>query len=214
MDRDRVGGVKPIPIAISARHVHLSQDDVDVLFGKGHQLTPRTPLSQPGQFACVETVSLVGPKRYLDNVRIIGPVRKQSQVEISRTDEFHLGLDAPIRASGELANSPGITITGPNGQVTLKEGVIQSQRHIHMHPDDAKAYGVADGDEVQVKIAGGPRDLTFGDVVIRVSPKFKLEMHIDTDEANAAELPQQATGELSGVGATASLVSKRSTRKF
>jgi acetate kinase len=210
----RVRQPAPIPIAVSARHIHVNQEALEILFGKGAQLTKRNDLSQPGQFACNETLNVIGPRRRIDGVRILGPLRDRCQVEVSRTDEFHLGVDAPVRHSGHTQGSAPVTLEGPKGTLTLNEGLICAWRHIHMHPDDAKAYGVQDGDEVQVKIDGGPRDLTFGDVIVRVSPKFKLEMHIDTDEANAAELPQLATGELAGLGATASLVSKRSTRKF
>jgi acetate kinase len=185
-----------IPIAVSARHVHLTRAAVDTLFGPGHVLTPRAPLSQPRQFACEEQVDLVGPKRTIERVRVLGPERPACQVEVSRTDEFFLGLDAPVRASGDVRDSPGITLRGPAGTITLTEGVICAWRHIHMHPDDAAHFGVGDKDVVEVEVCSGPRRLTFGDVLVRVHPEFRLEMHVDTDEANAAELAPGVEGEL------------------
>ena len=155
---------------------------------------------------------MVGPRRRIDGVRLLGPFRKQNQVEVSRTDEFMLGVDAPIRDSGHTEGSAPIVLEGPKGSVTLSEGLICAKRHIHMTPKDAERYGVQDGDEVEVAITGGPRDLIFGDVLIRVSPKYVLEMHIDTDEANAAELSRGAEGGLvyTGVGiATGRLEQKR-----
>jgi len=186
----------PIPIAVSARHVHLTEATFKELFGEDAELTARNPLSQPGQFAAHQTVNLIGPRRTIENVRILGPFRSRNQVEVSRTDEFTLGVDAPVRASGHTQGSAPITLEGPNGRVHLDEGLICAWRHVHMTPEDARAYGVEDGDEVEVRVSGGPRDLTFGDVLVRVSPKFKLEMHIDTDEANAAELSSNSAGEL------------------
>ncbi|HFE44403.1 MAG TPA: acetate/propionate family kinase [Nannocystis exedens] len=185
-----------IPIAISARHVHLTTEVMQALFGEGHQLTAKKDLSQPGQFACNECVDLIGPKREIKGVRILGPVRSRCQVEISRTDEFHLGIDAPVRASGDVSNSPGITLRGPAGQVQLNEGVICAWRHIHMTPSDAETFGVADRDVVEVAVhsSASGRDLVFGDVMVRVSPTYALEMHIDTDEANAADLSSHAEG--------------------
>jgi acetate kinase len=200
--RDKVGDAqavaRPIPIAISARHVHLTSEAVATLFGPGHQLTPRNPLSQPGQFACEETVDLIGPKRNIEAVRVLGPERPKCQVEVSRTDEFHLGLDAPVRASGDVTNSPGITLRGPAGVLQLREGVICAWRHIHMAPADAAHFGVADRDVVEVAVPSptSGRDLIFGDVMVRVSPSSALEMHIDTDEANAADLSPHAEGML------------------
>lgn len=187
---------KPIPIAISARHVHLDRAGMDALFGPGSELTPYKPLSQPGQFAAEERVTIVGPRGRLERVRVLGPLRKGCQVEVSRTDEFLLGVDAPIRQSGHTKGSAPITLEGPKGTLHLPEGLICAWRHIHMHPDDAEAYGVKDGDEVEVAVTGGPRDLVFGDVIVRVHPQFALEMHIDTDEANAAELSSGAAGAL------------------
>lgn len=192
------GDDRTIPVAISARHIHLTQETVEQLFGQGHELTPLKPLSQPGQFAAKEQVELVGPKRSIQRVRVLGPVRSKNQVEISRTDEFHLGIDAPIRASGDVTNSPGITLIGTEGrQVTLDQGVICAWRHIHMTPDDAQYFGVNDRDVVEVEVGKeGVRSLTFGDVLVRVKSSYKLEMHIDTDEGNAAELDRQDVGKL------------------
>jgi acetate kinase len=209
-DQDKVAANDAISIAVSARHIHLTQEMVERLFGVGHTLTRYKDISQPGQFAAEEKLTLVGPKRRIEGVRIIGPVRPGNQVEISRTDEFHLGLDAPIRDSGHTANSPGITLIGPAGSVQLTHGVICARRHIHMHPDDAKRFGVADKDVVEVAVDTDGRDLVFGDVLVRVSPKYVLEMHIDTDEANAAELSTGQPGVLVGVSGGARL-RKRST---
>ena len=196
-----------IPIAVSARHLHLTKEAFEKLFGAGKEPTKLKDISQPGQYACEEKVNLVGPRGRIDGVRVLGPLRPKCQVEVSRTDEFKLGVDAPIRDSGNVAGSASIVLEGPAGTLPLPEGLICAKRHIHMHPDDAARFGVKDGDEVEVALTGGPRDLVFGDVLIRVSPKFLLEMHIDTDEANAAELDQGARGELvyaevAGAGAT------------
>ena len=198
-----------IPVAVSARHAHFTQETVEKLFGPGYQLTERNPLSQPGQFASNETVNLIGPKRTLDNVRILGPTRSKNQIEISRTDEFTLGIDAPVRASGDVVNSPGIIVEGPAGRVELKQGVICAWRHIHMTPEDAEHFGVQDKDVVEVAIDSDARDLIFGDVLVRVSPKYKLEMHIDTDEGNAANLARGATATLASTEGTASIRGRR-----
>ncbi len=203
---------RPIPIAISARHVHLDRAGMDALFGVGSELTPLRPLSQPGQYAAEEQVTIVGPRNRIERVRVLGPLRKGSQVEVSRTDEFFLGVDAPVRLSGNTKGSAPVTLEGPKGTLHLAEGLICAWRHIHMHPSDAAYYGVSDGDEVEVSVTGGPRDLTFGDVIIRVDPEFRLEMHIDTDEGNAAELGRDAAGALVYTrpeGASARLVSTR-----
>jgi len=186
-----------IPIAVSARHVHLTEESIEELFGADYTLTPKHPLSQPGQFASNETVSLVGPRNRIDGVCILGPARNKNQVEISRSDEFFLGIDAPVRASGDTANTPGIRLEGTVGSLTLENGVICALRHIHMHQDDAKRLCVRDGDLVNVAVDSNGRDLTFGDVLIRVSETFRLEMHIDTDEANAAGLKPRDVGTLS-----------------
>jgi acetate kinase len=206
---DKVGRPRGIPVAVSARHIHLTTEAVEALFGPGHTLTPRNPLSQPGQFACEETLDLIGPKRTIQRVRVLGPVRRACQIEISRTDEFYLGIDAPVRASGDVANTPGITLKGPAGSLTLEDGVICAWRHIHMTPEDAEAFGVVDKDIVEVEVTGGPRKLTFGDVMVRVSPKYALEMHIDTDEANAAELSTGTLGMLGRTECNASLRRRR-----
>ena len=207
-EQDRVETEPTIPIAVSARHIHLTREAVSQLFGPGHTLTVLRPISQPGQFATKETLDVVGPRRRLDGVRIIGPVRKAVQVEISRTDEFHLGIDAPVRNSGDTANSPGITLVGPVGTLTIREGVICARRHIHMTHADAERFGVTDRDVVEVAVDSEGRDLVYGDVLVRVKDSYVLEMHIDTDEANAAELRTGAQGVLSGTGRVARLRKK------
>ncbi len=184
---------RPVRVAVSVRHVHLSRADIDQLFGEGYQLTKKASLYLESDFASNETVNLIGPRGRVDNVTIIGPERKQTQVEISRTEEFKLGIDAPVRESGDLNDSPGITLEGPEGVVNLPEGVICAMRHIHMPPEDADFYGVKDRDIVMVKLKG-ERELIFGDVMIRVKEGFKTEMHLDTDEANAAQLPSVSEG--------------------
>ncbi|NND92326.1 MAG: phosphate propanoyltransferase [Granulosicoccus sp.] len=186
-----------IPIAISARHCHLTAETFAALFGPDARPTPVKALSQPGQFACEQRVSLIGPRDRIDGVRLLGPLRSVDQVEISRTDEFRLGVDAPVRDSGNVRGSAPITLEGPAGCVSLPEGLICARRHIHMHTDDAVRFGVSDGDEVSVAIVGGERDLIFGDVLIRARDSYALEMHIDTDEANAAELDLHSAGDLS-----------------
>lgn len=177
----------PITVGISARHIHLTQEHVDTLFGSGYELKKYRDLSQPGQYACEETLTVVGPKGVLEKVRILGPLRKQSQVELSISDCFKLGIKAPLRDSGDLAGSASVTLVGPVGSVTLKEGAIIAARHIHMHTSDAEKYHLEDGDRIYVR-AKGPRGIIFGDVLVRVSDKFKLEMHVDTDEGNAVGL--------------------------
>ena len=175
-----------IPVGISNRHIHLSREHVDILFGKGYQLTELKPLSQPGQYACREQLTLIGPSmRAIEGVRVLGPERKKSQVEISRTDSFTLKVKPPVRESGDIAGSAPITIVGPRGIVTLTEGCIIANRHIHMSEDEAKQFGVSDGDCADVEMKGERRSL-FYDVQIRVHKDFRLEMHIDTDDANAA----------------------------
>ncbi len=179
-------GSKLIPVEISARHAHLTQATIDKLFGTGHQMKPRTGLSQPGQFAAEETVTLIGPRGRIEKVRLMGPSRKADQVEISRSDEFVLGVDAPVRLSGDLRNTPGITLEGPAGRTTIGSGVICARRHIHMNPRDAQRLGVRDCDSVQVRVDSDGRDLIFSDVTVRVADDFELRLHLDTDEANAA----------------------------
>ncbi|RLB51187.1 MAG: acetate/propionate family kinase [Deltaproteobacteria bacterium] len=194
--RTEVKQPKPIPIAISGRHVHLDRATMDGLFGKGSELSVYKGISQPGQFASEQRVTLVGPRGEIERVRVLGPLRSKPQVEVSRTDEFKLGVDAPIRGSGQVEGSAPIRLVGPEGIVDLKEGLICAWRHVHMTPADAEAYGVEHGDEVEVAVTGGPRDLIFGDVLVRVKESYLLEMHIDTDEANAAELSRGASGAL------------------
>jgi len=177
-----------IPMAISVRHVHLTQQTIERLFGRGYLLNVRTPLSQPGQYTAEETVSLVGPRTRLAHVRIVGPPRSEDQVELSRTDEIELGIDAPLRVSGDLANTPGIVIEGPAGSVTLQHGVICALRHIHMSPVDADVLGLKNHDQVSVIVVVGNRRLIFSDIVVRVSPESRLELHLDSDEGNAAGL--------------------------
>lgn len=180
-----------VPIGVSARHVHLTQEHVEVLFGEGYQLTRKKEL-MGGQFASNELVTLVGLKlRAIENVRVLGPVRKASQVEISATDAIKLGIKAPVRESGNIEGSSPIAIVGPKGALYLKEGCIVAMRHIHMSPADAQAAGVHDGDIVSVK-ADNERGTVFNHVKIRVDDSFTLEMHIDTDEANASRI---ATGD-------------------
>ncbi|WP_291292616.1 phosphate propanoyltransferase [Enterococcus sp.] len=173
-----------IPVGISNRHVHLSQSDVDKLFGAGYQLTKLKDLSQPGQYACKETLIIAGPKGVIEKVRILGPVRNQSQVEILQGDSFKLGIKAPLRLSGDLAGSAGATLIGPNGSVELKEGVIVAKRHIHMLPEQAQRFGVTDGEEVTIHFTG-PRGGALNQVIIRAVENSGLECHIDTEEANA-----------------------------
>lgn len=184
---NEVASIHPqsIPIGISNRHVHLSRQDLDVLFGSGYELNVSHKISQTGQYAAKETVNLAGPKGCIEKVRILGPVRKQTQVEIMRGDKYKLGVNPPVRDSGDLKGSGAITIIGPCGSVHINEGLIISQRHVHMSPTDAAAYGVLDGEIVQVK-AGTNRGITFDQVLVRVREDFVLELHLDVDEANAS----------------------------
>lgn len=176
-----------IPVGVSNRHVHLTQSDLETLFGKGYELTPKKDLSQPGQYAAEETVTLIGPKKSIANVRILGPVRPQTQVEISRADSFVLGVTAPVRDSGSINGTPGIIIEGPKGKVELKEGVIIAQRHLHVHTDEANELNLKNGDYISVKF-DGERSVIFNNVLVRVSPKFAKDLHLDIDEANAAAI--------------------------
>ena len=185
-----------ILIETSARHVHLSREHVDILFGKGHALTVKKALSQPGQFACEERVTVRGPKNEIKNVSILGPERSVTQVEVSATDARTLGVPAVVRESGDIAGTPGCTLIGPAGEVTISEGVIVAKRHIHLTPEAAAEFGVADKQIVSVKVNGTGRSLIFGDVVIRVSSKFSPAMHIDTDESNAALASGNIHGEI------------------
>lgn len=176
---------REVPIGVSARHIHLSQEHVELLFGQGYELTEMKPLSQPGQFAANETVAVVGPKGNFAKVRILGPARKRTQLEVSRTDAFALGVNPPVRESGDTKGSAGIKLQGPAGEVTIEEGVIVAARHIHFHTSDAERFGIADKQSLRVRFAG-ERGVVFENVVARVSEQFALDMHIDTDEANAA----------------------------
>ncbi len=181
-----------VPAGVSNRHLHVSRDDLNTLFGDGYELTPLKDLSQTGQYAAEETVTLVTRKGCIQNVRILGPVRPATQVEISRTDAFGLGVKPPVRDSGVIQRSAGLTVVGPAGAVTLQIGVILAQRHIHMSEDDAAAFGVKDKDIVKVR-ADGERAVVFENVLVRVRQDFVLELHLDTDEANAAGI---ANGQL------------------
>ena len=207
---DEVNTLPAIPIAVSARHCHLTRATLDKLYGTGHELTVKKMLSQPGQFAAEETVTVVGPRNRLERVRILGPLRSADQIEISRTDEFFLGIDAPVRESGKVDNTPGCQLLGPAGSADLEDGVICAWRHIHMTPEDANIFGVKDRDVVEVAVSTNDRGLTFGNVLVRVSPNYKLEMHIDTDEGNAAEIQSGDAGVLS-VTASEAKLRKRAT---
>lgn len=185
---------KTVMVETSARHVHVTEETLEILFGKGYQLTKKKDLSQPGQFACEERVQVIGPKNSFPAVSILGPTRPADQVELSASDARSIGVAAPVRESGDIAGSGACKLVGPKGEVELKEGVIVAKRHIHMTPEDAENYGVKDKQVVSVKINSPERSLVFGDVVVRVSPKFKLAMHIDTDESNAVMAGRDATG--------------------
>lgn len=183
-------------VETSARHVHVTQETLEILFGKGATLTKKKDLSQPGQFACEERVTVVGPKRELANVSILGPVRKADQIELSATDARSIGVAAPIRESGDTAGSGACKLVGPCGEVECSEGVIVAKRHIHMTPADAETFGVKDKDIVAVKIESAERTAILCDTVIRVSDKFALAMHIDTDESNAVGAGKEQYGEI------------------
>lgn len=178
---------KFVPVGMSNRHLHVSKKDLDILFGDGYELTNFKDLSQPGQYAAHEKVDIVGPKGTLKGVRILGPTRNETQIEISVTDGFVLGATPPVRDSGDLDNSPGAKIVGPKGEVVLEKGIIAAARHIHMHTTDAENFDVKDKDIVSVKV-GGKRGLIFDNVLVRVHPTYALELHVDIDEGNAAQL--------------------------
>ena len=178
---------RSIPVGVSNRHVHLSQEDLERLFGMGARLTKTKDLSQTGQYACEEKVTLAGPRGVIEGLRVLGPLRSQTQVEVSAADGFRLGLKPPVRDSGDLKDSAKAVLVGPAGAVTLPEGVVVAARHIHMQPEDALRFGVEDKDRVCVRVTGG-RGLIFAEVLIRVSPSYCLEFHVDLDEANAAGL--------------------------
>ena len=174
-------------VETSARHLHLSQQDLETLFGEGFELTFKKALSQPGQFATNEKVEVIGPKKSMGMISVLGPVRKQTQVELSMTDARSIGIAPFVRESGDLAGTPGCRLVGPKGEIELKEGVIVAKRHIHFNVEEAAAAGVEDKQIVSVKVGKeGERSVIFGDVVVRVSPKYAAAMHIDTDECNAA----------------------------
>ena len=189
---------QPFLVEVSAHHIHLTQEHVELLFGPGHQLTKHADLSQPGQYACKEQLAIVGPKGRIERVRVLGPTRKYTQVEIAMTEQFKLGVHPPIRESGDIKDTPGCTLEAPTGSVKIDCGVICALRHIHMTPEEALRYGVRDKSFVRVRIAGD-RELIFGDVLVRVDPSFALTMHIDTDEANAANVKTGMQGFLAGI---------------
>jgi len=184
-----ISAPKVIPVGISARHVHLQPDHLEALFGKGYKLKKLKDLSQPGQFAAEETVTITGPRGSIAKVRILGPERKQTQVEISASDARTLGVPKVVRNSGDLEGTPGITITGPMGSVDIESGVIVADRHIHMSPQDAEYFGVKNGERVRVRIPG-PKGGIMDNVTVRVSDNYRLDRHVDTDEANAFLLKQ------------------------
>ena len=183
-------------VETSARHVHVTRETLDVLFGAGHELTPKKDLSQPGQFASEERVGVIGPKGQFPAVSILGPIRSANQVELSASDARSIGVAAPIRESGDIAGSGACKLTGPNGEVEISEGVIVAKRHIHLTPEVAEEFGVADKETVSVKLETAGRSLTFSYTVVRVSEKFAPAMHIDTDESNAAACTPGLMGEI------------------
>lgn len=185
---------KTVLVETSARHVHVTKETLETLFGEGYQLTKKKDLSQPGQFACEERVQVIGPKGSFPAVSILGPERPADQVEISASDARSIGVTAPVRESGDVAGSGACKLVGPKGEVELKEGVIIAKRHIHMTPEDAEKYGLQDKQVVSVEIRSAERSLVFGDTVVRVSPKYALAMHIDTDESNAVMAPAGTLG--------------------
>ncbi|MBN2324956.1 MAG: phosphate propanoyltransferase [Spirochaetes bacterium] len=188
-----------VVVHISNRHVHLTQEHVEKLFGPGYGLVKWKDLMQPGQYAARETVVLEGPKGAIERVRVLGPPRSASQVEISGTDQFKLGLKAPVRESGKLDGTPGIDMTGPHGTVSLEQGVIRARRHIHMTPNDGGSFGLKNGDSVNVRLKGD-RTAVCESVLVRVTDASALEMHIDTDEANAAGVPMESLGDMLPAG--------------
>lgn len=187
-------------VETSARHIHVTQEHLEILFGKGHELTKKKDLSQPGQFACEERVTIIGPKKELAGVSILGPVRPETQVELSATDARSIGIAAPIRESGDVAGSGACKVIGPEGEIEISEGVIVAKRHIHLTPADAEELGVVDKQVVWVKVETPERSAILGDVVCRVSPKYARAMHIDTDESNAIGAPRELYGEIVEIG--------------
>ncbi len=190
---------KEFIVETSARHVHVTQEHLEILFGKGYELTKKKDLSQPGQFACEERVTVVGPKKELAGVSILGPVRPATQVELSATDARSIGIVAPVRESGDIAGSGACKLIGPAGEVEISEGVIVAKRHIHLTPADAQELGVTDKQVVWVKLETPERSAILGDVVCRVSDKYARAMHIDTDESNAIGAPRQLFGTIVNV---------------
>ncbi len=183
-------------VNISARHMHVTPEHLEILFGPGAKLTVLKPLYQDGHFASEQTVTIIGPRhRTISNLRILGPCRPASQIELAFTDGIAMGLDLPVRLSGDVKGTPGCLVLGPKGYIELKEGVIRAQRHVHMHPDDAAAYGVGNGDMMKLRVVGRC-STTFEDIIVRVDPKVKLEVHLDTDEGNACDLPGASRVEL------------------
>lgn len=187
LSRETIVPLMTVPVGVSNRHIHLSEEDLERLFGAGYQLQPWRQLTQPGEFAAKEVVTIIGPRGVIESVRILGPTRQKTQVEISMTDAYRLGLRPPVRDSGDLDGTPGIAVVGTKGVVFLAQGVILAARHIHMHSREAEKVGLVNGDHVMV-YTGGERGLFMDNVLVRVSHKYKLEMHVDTDEANAALL--------------------------
>ena len=180
---------RQVPVGISMRHIHLSRREVDALFGRTYQLTPLRPLSQPGQFACQECLDVIGPKGVLHKVRILGPERPAAQVELAQTDCRAIGVQAPVRASGNVEGTPGVLLQGPRGVLQLSQGVIIADRHLHMSTAQAAAFGLSDGDTVRVRIDGGKPGILDG-VLVRAGDKYELDLHLDTDDANAFQLKQ------------------------
>ena len=187
---------RPVLVETSARHIHVSRKDLDILFGEGYELTKKKDLSQPGQYACEERVQVIGPKGSFPGVSILGPVRPETQVELSAGDARSIGVKAPIRESGDLEGSGPCKLVGPKGEVELNDGVIIAKRHIHMTPADAEKYNLVDKQIVNVKVETDGRSLIFGDVIVRVSPSYALAMHIDTDESNAASCVPNMQGDI------------------
>ena len=187
-----------MPVGVSVRHVHLSRGDCDILFGAGYELTKRRDISQPGQYVTRETLDLIGPRGELRGVAIINPLRAETQIELARSDAIHLGVDPPLRLSGDLTGTPGLTLRGARGSVTVDHGAIVAHRHVHMSPDDARRFGVADRDVIRIETTGA-REAVLGDVIVRVSPSFALDLHLDTDEANATGLDEASVVAFAGV---------------
>ncbi len=188
-----------IMVETSARHIHVTQADLDTLFGPGYQLTPKKDLSQPGQFACAEKVEVVGPKSSL-KMSILGPVRPETQIEVAKTDARALGIDVPLRMSADLEGTPGCKVIGPKGEIELKNGMIVAKRHAHFTPEQAQEYGISDGEAIGIRLNENGRALVFEDVIARVSKTAGLAVHIDTDEANAAGLNGTVEGEVVKLG--------------